>query len=137
MAERLRIEVQRSDTDIESLLREVDTLRLDLLELDVENVERAEAGPVPPGSRAGTLELANELLVTLPAAVALLREVVSVVGDWRNRATSASGAVDVTLKIGDNRLVLTGVDAAEQRRLTDAWLLAVSAHSGAEGVGGD
>ncbi len=136
MAERLRIEVQRSDEDIESLLREVDTLRLDLLELDVENVERAEAGPVPPGSRAGTLELANELLVTLPAAVALLREVVAVVGAWRNRATSTTGAVDVTLKIGDNRLDLTGVDPAEQRRLTDAWLLAVAADTDTEEADG-
>ncbi|MFE6836431.1 hypothetical protein ACFVFI_16580 [Streptomyces sp. NPDC057705] len=132
MAERLRIEVQWPDEDIESLLREVDTLRLDLLELDVENVERAEAGPLPPGSRAGALELANELLVTLPAAMTLLGEVVSVVGAWRERSTST---VDVTLRIGDNSLVLTGVDASEQRRLTDAWLLA-SCAGGVEEVDG-
>ncbi|MEV6729769.1 hypothetical protein [Streptomyces sp. NPDC051364] len=133
MAERLRIEVQRSDEDIESLLREVDTLRRDLLELDVVNVERAEAGPVPPGSRAGALELANELLVTLPAAMTLLKEVVSVVGDWRSRASSPSG---VTLKIGDHRLSLTGVDDAEQRRLIDAWLRAASADNGEPEVEG-
>ncbi|MFE6846842.1 hypothetical protein [Streptomyces sp. NPDC057686] len=131
MAERLRIEVQRSDEDIESLLREMDTLRRDLLELDVDNVERAEAGPVPPGSRAGALELANGLLVTLPAAMTLLKEVVSVVGDWRSRATSPSG---VTLKIGEHHLILTGVDDAEQRRLIDAWLRATSADSGAQEV---
>lgn len=133
MAERLRIEVQQSDDDIESLLREVDTLRVDLLELDVERVERAEAGPLPPGSRAGALELTNELLVTLPAAMTLLKEVVSVVGAWRDRATST---VDVTLKIGDNQLVLTGVDTSEQRRLTDAWLLAASADGEEEVDGG-
>ncbi|TDU77555.1 hypothetical protein [Streptomyces sp. KS 21] len=133
MAERLRIEVQRSDADIESLMREIDTLRRDLLELDVVNVERPEAGPAPPGTRAGALELANGLLVTLPAAMTLLKEVVSVVGDWRSRATSTS---DVTLKIGDHRLVLTGADPTEQRRLIDAWLLAVRAGGGPEEADG-
>ncbi|MFF1336449.1 hypothetical protein ACFVYT_00765 [Streptomyces sp. NPDC058290] len=133
MAERLRIEVQRSDEDIESLLREVDTLRRDLLELDVVSVERAEAGPVPPGTRAGALELASELLVTLPAAMTLLKEVVSVVGNWRKRATTTA---DVTIEMGDERLILTDADPAELRRLTDAWLLAASAGRAAQEVDG-
>ncbi|MEU2391531.1 hypothetical protein [Streptomyces sp. NPDC007369] len=133
MAEQLRIEVQRSDEDIESLTREVDTLRRDLLELDVDKVERPEAGPAPPGSRAGSLELANELLVTLPAALTLLKEVVTVVGNWRSRASSPSG---VTLKIGDHRLSLTDMDDAEQRRLIDAWLRAASAGNGTPEVKG-
>ncbi|MFD0266161.1 hypothetical protein ACFVGY_06130 [Streptomyces sp. NPDC127106] len=134
MAERLRIEVQRSDEDIESLTQDVDVLRRDLLELDVDSVERAEGGPAPPGSRAGNLELANVLLVTLPPAINLLKEVVSVVGDWRKRGSSPS---DITLKIGDHRLSLTDVDDAEQRRLIDAWLRAASAGDGAPEVKGD
>ncbi|MFD4870620.1 hypothetical protein [Streptomyces sp. NPDC058412] len=121
MAERLLIEVQQNGEDAEVLLREVDTLRRDLLELDVERVERAPSGPAPPGTRAGPADLANILLVTLPAAMPVLQSIVSVVGDWRKRAVQPRRVV---LKVGDNLLDLTGIDAEEESRLTEVFLRA-------------
>lgn len=119
VVEQLRIEVQWPDEDIDSLLQEVDALREDLLQLDVEKVERPAGGPAPEGTRSGAAELMNVLLVALPPALPLLERLVAVVGEWLSRSSQSRSVV---LKIGGNRLDLTGVDAKEQRRLTDAWL---------------
>ncbi|MEU1940574.1 hypothetical protein ACH49O_41685 [Streptomyces coeruleorubidus] len=123
MVDQLRIEVrdaERSDWDVESLLRDLDGLREDLLQLDVEDVGRPDAGPAPPGSRSSALEQVNALLVTLTAAPALLHQVVTVVGEWRGRACGP--APDVSLRMGDRRLELHGGDAEDQRRMVALWL---------------
>ncbi|MEU3620688.1 hypothetical protein ABZ725_51925 [Streptomyces sp. NPDC006872] len=123
MVDQLRIEVrdaERSDGDVESLFRDLDALREDLLQLDVEDVGRPDAGPAPPGSRSSALEQVNALLVTLTAAPALLHQVVTVVGKWRGR--SCGPAPDVSLQMGGRRLELRGGDAEDQRRMVALWL---------------
>ncbi|MFG3345411.1 hypothetical protein ACGF1Z_10150 [Streptomyces sp. NPDC048018] len=123
--EQLRIEVrdgERTDGDIESLLRNMDSLRADLLQLDVEDVARSAAGPAPPGSRSGALEQVNALLVTLTAVPALLHQVVTVVDKWRGHTADSGAPPTVSLTFGDRRLELSGGDPEEQRRMAALWL---------------
>ncbi|MFI1656341.1 hypothetical protein ACH4ZU_15730 [Streptomyces sp. NPDC020472] len=124
----MRIEVrdaERPDRGVESLLGDLDGLREDLLQLDVDDVGRPDAGPAPPGARSSTLEDVNALLVTLTAAPALLHQVVGVVARWRGRTSGP--APDVSLRMGDRHLELTGGDPEQQRVLTAMWLEACAA----------
>ncbi|MFE7650194.1 hypothetical protein [Streptomyces phaeoluteigriseus] len=127
--EQLRIEVQdfeRSGQDVESLLLELDGLREDLLQLDVQDVGRPSAGPAPPGTRSSALEQVNALLVTLTAVPALLLQVVTVVKNWRGRAADSAPS-GIVLTLGDQRLEISGGDAEQQRVLTAMWIEACTA----------
>ncbi|MFE2129144.1 hypothetical protein [Streptomyces amritsarensis] len=129
MIDQLRIEIQGFEQfgqDIEPLLWEVDGLRQDLLQLDVEDVRRPTAGPSPPGARSSALEQVNALLVTLTAVPALLHQVVAVVEKWRGR-TSGGPPPDIIVKLGDQTLEIRGGDPEQQRLLTTEFFAACAA----------
>lgn len=107
--------------DAEALQLLLEALQEDLLALDIDRVEQAEAGPAPEGSRAGVAEAVGALLVVLAPSLPLLEGLVGVVQSWLER----TGGRSATLEIDGRRLELTGVSRADQRRLTDAWLGAV------------
>ncbi|MFK4227816.1 hypothetical protein [Streptomyces sp. NPDC019890] len=109
------------DTDTEALQLLLRALQEDLLALDIDRVEQAEAGPAPEGSRAGVAEAVGSLIVVLAPSLPLLEGLVGVVQSWLER----TGGRSATLEIDGRRLELTGVSRADQRRLTDAWLGAV------------
>ncbi|WP_405980563.1 hypothetical protein [Streptomyces sp. NBC_00158] len=112
----------RADDETESLPREVDVLREDLLLLDVERVAHPDGGPAPDGTRGAATDLLNVLLVSLPPALPLLSNLVGVVKEWLGRTGTPR---HVVLEIDGNRLELTGVRSEEQRRLTDLWIARV------------
>ncbi|MER5466377.1 hypothetical protein ABT010_38210 [Streptomyces sp. NPDC002668] len=109
--------------DAEALQLLLGALQEDLLALDIDRVEQAEAGPAPEGSRAGVTEAVGALFVVLAPSLPLLEGLVGVVQSWLER----TGGRSATLEIDGRRLELTGVSRADQRRLTDAWLGAVMA----------
>lgn len=136
MIEQLRIEIQgfeQPGEDAESLLPELDGLREDLLQLDVEDVGRPNVGPPPPGARSSALEQVNALLVTLTTAPALLYQVVTVIEQWRGR-TSGGPSRTVVLRLGDRHLEISGGNLEQQRLLTAAWLEACTL-AGQRGAG--
>ncbi|MEV3858755.1 hypothetical protein AB0J38_31130 [Streptomyces sp. NPDC050095] len=138
MAEWLRIVAVDDTTDgkdpdagagDEALRLSVGALREDLLALEVDRVEYAVDGTAPEGSRSGLAQSVGSLVVSFVPALPLLEALVGVVAAWRER----SGRRGVVLEIGGNRLELTGVGRAEQRRLADEWITAVArAHPAVE-----
>jgi hypothetical protein len=101
-------------------------LREELLELDVETVERLPTGPAPPGTRAVDVAAIGGMIVTF-ARSGLLSNVIDVVRTWLRAQPERS----ITLEIDGDVLSLTGVSSAEQHRLADEWLarLSESSHS--------
>lgn len=93
-------------------------LRRQLLQLDVESVERAEGPPPPPGARAAEATSLGTLLVTLASTPELLRAVVGTVRAWLSRSAARS----VKVKLGDSELEVTGVSSEQQERLIADWI---------------
>jgi hypothetical protein len=99
-------------------------LREELLELNVDAVDRPRDGPAPEGARGPEMVLAGTLLVALgkEAIGPLIRSIES----WVERRRSRT----VKLTLGDDFIELSQVSEAEQRRLLDAFL---ARHTGASG----
>jgi hypothetical protein len=113
----LRLQVDDEDADPEELADLTARLRDELLDLDVEAVERPRAGSPPPGTRAVELVAVGTLLASF-AKPELLTGIVAAVRSW----LGGSGQRTVKLEMNGDLLELTGVSSKEQRRLTDEWL---------------
>jgi hypothetical protein len=112
----LRVEL---DVDADAGAEERDelarALRAELLELEVEAVDRPEEPP-PAGTRgAGVIELGT-LLVTLGQGA--LGLVTSTIARWVQRR----GGRSVTLELDGDRIELGGVSAEDQRRLIETFV---------------
>ena len=109
------------DDELERLGR---SLRAELLELDVDSVEPAVAGPAPEDSRAIEAIALGALVVKLArnsgALVSLVRTVRTWLGDSPERR--------VRLELDGDVLELTGSSDDERQRLIDAW---IARHAGA------
>jgi hypothetical protein len=91
-------------------------LRLELLELDVEAVERPAGAAPPPGARGPEVALLGALLVN--AGQGAIRAVVRTIQGWVERTSSRS--VKVTLD-GDT-IELTNASDDAQRQLVESFL---------------
>lgn len=100
-------------SDVEEVAQLSWYLRRELLELDVENVEHGSA-VVPAGAKGAAFEWAQLVVTMAGTAVPLI----GALRGWLGRHRECS----VTLEIDGDRLTLSGVDAAEQSRLANAWL---------------
>jgi hypothetical protein len=105
-----------ADADAEELDEETLRLRRELLELDVEAVERQSGGPPPPGAKAVDVAVLGSLLVALgrDAIPALVRTIESWVGRRPERS--------VKVELGGDSIVLTGASDEERERLLRAFL---------------
>ena len=109
---------QADRVDVEQLEALAIQLREELLELDVEQVELARAGEPPPGARAVEAAAIGGLVVTVAKSAGPLLAVVNTLRSWLARNQSRG----VHLVIDGKELEATGLSAAEQQRLIDAWL---------------
>lgn len=112
----LRIEL---DADADAGAEERDeltrALRAELLDLDVESVERPET-PAPDGARgAGAVELGTLLVTFGQGALGL---VTGTIARWVQRR----GGRSVTLELDGDRIELSGVSAEDQRRLIETFV---------------
>ena len=93
-------------------------LRRELLELDVDAVDRPEGGPAPEGARAVEVAALGALLVTLAKTPAVLGAVVNTVRAWLSRGQGRK----VKITLGDDELEITGVSSEQQERLIGDWI---------------
>jgi hypothetical protein len=116
---RLAVEVSAGPSaDAEELDELVGHLRRELLELDVDSVDRARGGPAPKGARAVDVLALGTLLVSLVDPATVLPTVVAAVEVWlRGR-----GQRSVKLEVDGDVLEVTGLSSQDQRRLIDGWL---------------
>lgn len=104
--------------DAEELERLASSLRTELLELDVDAVERARAEEPPEGTRAVEALLAGAVLVRLARNKDVLSSVVRTVRMWLGEDTQRR----VRIELDGDVLELTGVSDEERGRLLDAWI---------------
>jgi hypothetical protein len=88
-------------------------LRRQLLELDVQSVDRVRAGEVPPGTRALEVMVLGGLLVTLSKSPELLKMVTGIVQSW---VTGRPGR-SVELQINGDSLKVSGISSDQQQQL--------------------
>lgn len=115
--------------DAEELDALVAQLRRELLELDVESVERARGGPAPAGARAVDVLALGTLLVSLIDPATVLPAVVGAVEVWLSGRRQRS----VKLELDGDILEVTGLSSKDQRRLIERWL---DRHTSVDGVSG-
>ena len=102
------------DGDAEELAELSGRLRAELLDFDVQAVERVAQSDVPEGAK-GLPAVAGWLAVHLGGAS--LRDVLAAIADWvirNNRSVEISSGGDV--------LKLSRATPEEQRKIIDAWL---------------
>ena len=107
---------EASAEDLEGMAQ---SLRDDLLELDVQTVDLAR-GEAPAGTRGGPAIDWTTILVTLAASGSVLTTVITAIEAWLAHRRSSS----VTVKLEGDELTLTGSGpySAEQKRATELWL---------------
>jgi Effector Associated Constant Component 1 len=92
-------------------------LRDELVLADVESVDPASGGELPGGAKGGDSFAWGSLVVTLVSSGALTA-LIGTVNSWLGRQRRGS----VSVRIGDDELVLTSAAPEEQRRLVEEWL---------------
>jgi hypothetical protein len=116
----VRLQLSEDGADAERLDALTGYLRKELLQLEVEDVERAQAGDVPPGARAIDVVALGGLVVSLGRTAAGLKEVVSAVRRWLSRGDGVRRTVKI--EIDGDTLELSEVSATEQDRLVDLFV---------------
>jgi hypothetical protein len=113
----LRVDVGlEPDADAGELDAATLQLRRELLELDVEDVERPSAGPAPEGARAVEAALLGTLVVRTTSEV--VGAIVQAVAGFLARRPNRS----VRLEMDGDSIELTDPSAEDQRRLLGAFL---------------
>jgi hypothetical protein len=103
----------REPEELATLTRQ---LRAELLELDVTSIEEPTVGPPPDGAKGGGAALVGQLLISLgPTSVGAL---IRTIGRW----LSQSGARKVTVRIGQDELIVERASSAQQEQLIAAFL---------------
>lgn len=116
---RLQVDVvSPGDVDAEELTALTEMLREELLLLDVDDVEPAEAGSAPAGTKGIELFAIGRLIVQMARSTRLLDAVVKTIGLWVERL----GSRRVRIELGGDVLEVTGLSSAEQRMLIEAWV---------------
>jgi len=115
----LHLELRLPDgADAEELDTATARLRGDLLDLDVDRVERVASGEAPPGARAAEIAALGELLLHLARNAEAITSVVASLQAWLSRDAGRS----VKLEMDGESLEVTGISSREQERLISAWI---------------
>jgi hypothetical protein len=108
------------DDDISS--REFDeltaALQRELLQLDVDKVERVSAGPAPDGSRGVDLAALGALIVQVGKSTPVLGQVVDVIQAWAARNPDRTA----TLTMNGDTLELKGLSERDQHLVIRDWM---------------
>ena len=106
-----------ADVDAARLEELTASLRRELIDLDVEAVERVEDDAAPAGAKVGEVLALGALVVKVAKSAGSVAAVVRALQDW-----AARGGRSVKLDVGGDTIELTGASRAQQDRLIEAWI---------------
>ena len=121
----LLVELFDADADPERLDQLTQALRRELLELDVDGVDQATAGPAPEGTRGLELAAIGALLVKAATTSDMLVKVIGVVRGWL-RSGPPRNQRTLRLTISGQSIELTHATDAQQQQLVDQFIRAVA-----------
>jgi len=121
MSTDILVELFDAEVEPEQLDELARSLRRELLELDVDDVEPATAGAAPAGTRGLELAVIGALLVKAQASGELLGKVVGVLRHWL-RAAPQAPARTVRVTLGDRTLELGNATDEQQQQLVEEFL---------------
>jgi hypothetical protein len=102
-----------SDADALETEDQASRLRQQLLELDVQSVDRLVAGGAPPGTRGDPLTLLGCLVVTLMKSPEAVKAVTGAVQSWMAQHQTHT----IELQVDGDVLKVTGPSTVEQQQL--------------------
>jgi hypothetical protein len=117
------VRVEEGGSDGERLQELAQSLRSELLELDVTDVTPLRGGEPPPGARAIDAAAAGALLVVVKGSLDLLDRLVSAVRSWLGRRPAPCS---VEVAIGDRVLRVSNASPEQQERLIAEFLHTVA-----------
>jgi hypothetical protein len=120
MATHLVLEVSEHGADQERLEELAHSLRRDLLELDVDAVERLSLGQAPPGSKGLDIAAAGAMIVVAKESVEMAARVMETIRSWLRRSPGPARTIKVTLN--GQTLELSAATEAQQQQLVDKFL---------------
>jgi hypothetical protein len=120
MSTELRIEVFEPDADDEAVDELTRNLQAELLELDVDSVTPAAAGPAPTDSKGLELAAIGALLVQVKGSVEVVRSVVTTVRSWLGRGRAANRSLKIT--VDGRTLELSAATAEQQDQLVNEFI---------------
>jgi hypothetical protein len=112
---RVDLELDR-DQDASELDEATRQLRHELLQFDVDDVQRVRGGSPPPGARAVDVAMLGSLAVT--AGQEVIGTVIRALVQWIGRRANRS----VKLSIGEDSIELSDVSPEDQRKLIESFL---------------
>jgi hypothetical protein len=106
-------------SDVDELASATRQVRERLQHLDaVTSVDLVRAASAGEGRKAGDLVQWGQLIIALGGAGGALTVLVGALQSWLSRDERRT----ITLEVGGDKIVLTGLSESEQGRLIDAWL---------------
>ena len=110
----------RVDEDVSALEMEELTaaLRRELLQLDVEGVDRISSGPAPDGAKGIELAEIGALIVKIGSTAPVLGQVVEVIRAWAARSPKRT----VTMSLGGDTITLENVSEKDQHLAIKDWM---------------
>ena len=124
MPDALALELSEAGADPARLEELTTRLRSELLDLDVNDVERVSAGNAPEGSKAIELAAVGALIVTMEQSRPLVAKVVSTIREWLKRDPDPEPTRAVKITLGDQTIELTAASSDQQDRLVAEFIRA-------------
>ena len=124
MGRDLKVELIEPDSDVEGRDELTRNLRLELLELDVDDVSPVVAGQSPIDSKGLELVEVGALLVQVAGSMDAINTVVTVLRSWLRRGSSSRRSLKIS--VDGHSLELTSATDAQQQQLVDEFLRAVA-----------
>jgi Effector Associated Constant Component 1 len=106
-----------SGADAEELDQQLRWLREELLELEVEAVNRVTGDTAPQGAKSPAADLTDTLIIAFSNS-AVLAALVGVLRTWLSRGSGRK----VKLQIGADRIEIEGLSTADQEKLIEQWI---------------
>ncbi len=122
----LQIEIIDPEADDERLSMVTETLRQDLLALDVDSVKRVPSGAAPDGSKGLDPAAIGALLVALKSSVELATQVVGAVKSWLRRGGTKNPTQVLKLTVNGQSIELSAATVDQQQQLVDAFVAAAA-----------
>lgn len=119
----MTITLSEANADAERIQWLSDGVRIELLDLGVENVRPLQTGEVPPGARGLDVVGVGAFLVTLGSSMEAINQVVTALRSWVGLARSTPRVVELT--VGDKTLRLSNATLAQQDLIVEEFVEAV------------